>query len=505
MNQRDLATVSDAEAKSSLRDLGAVLGIGATGVGTADDKPLVMVVDDDLDVRTALQATFKRQYRVVLAADGLQAVRTMSSDVAVVVLDIKMSRYDGFWTFRTIRGRYPYVPIIFYSAYQDLKDPYVVMNDYRPFAYVAKGASVDKLLDQVASAVTYWYDVVHHRTVTRRLIFRLLNEVQERTTAQCAYLVVRLDDDLSVDAGLDERGEPPTRLVSDGAAPTPSDIVRRAFDGCQPLVEENLDVAMLACPVRRRGEVAGVIYLERPAAMPFTPAQAAAVLRVTDELAVAAESTSLYVRSLKSELREQELKQKNLRARLEALQARTNPHFLYNSLSSVANLIVEDPKRAETMLIELSRVFRHVLEGSRRRTVPLSTEIHVVRDYLSIEGIRLGARLRHDMAIDDDALAVLVPPLILLPLVENAVLHGVAPRPEGGWVGVRVRLRDNYMFLVVEDDGPGLGHSKHTGTGSSWKDLRVRLRLLYGTRVKIGRGTGRHGGLRTVIRLEVGT
>ena len=491
---------------SPLRELSRTLGLDTRKQKTEQDRPFVLIVDDDADVRLALQTSFKEQYGTLLAKDGPEAVRAMTCDVAVVILDIKMSDYDGFWVFRTIRKSYPYVPIIFYSAYQDLKNPYSVMNDYRPFAYVTKGAGIDNLIEQVTLAVKYWFDVVHHSTVTRRLISRVLDEVRHKTQAPCAWFVVQDATGWRVEAGLaptEGHKEAPTALALAGAVPTASQWLQQAATDAALVVGQHDLTAILACPVRRQGTLMGLIYLQRPASRPFSAAHVTLVSRVADEIAITVESTSIYVRNLKSELREQALRQQSLRARLQALLARTNPHFLCNSLSTIANLVVEDPRRAETMLVELARVFRHVVDGSRRRSVPLAAELQVIRDYLGIEEIRLGSRLRFTLSIDDTALPVHIPPLILLHLVENAVLHGIATRTDGGWVGVAARLHANHLILIVEDDGPGLGNSTHVGTRSSWKDLKSRLRLLYGQRAKLTRRNSKRGGLRTVIKLEV--
>ncbi len=220
-------------------------------------------------------------------------------------------------------------------------------------------------------------------------------------------------------------------------------------------------------------------------------------------------------RAREHELREQQARQEALRAQLAALSARTNPHFLFNSLNTVGGLIETDPRLAERVLEKFAGLFRYALSGSQRAWVRLDDELAHVRDYLEVEQIRFGERLSVEIdcagatgagdAADDAAGAELggtfVPPLVLQPLVENAVLHGVAPRPEGGRVRVGVRATADEVELTVEDDGPGPGASAHRGTGTALGDLRARLELVYEGRASIETGSADGAGYRVVLRL----
>jgi sensor histidine kinase YesM len=201
------------------------------------------------------------------------------------------------------------------------------------------------------------------------------------------------------------------------------------------------------------------------------------------------------------ELREQMAQQQALRAQLEALQARTNPHFLYNSLNTVAGLIEEDPQRAEQALEKLSDLFRYALDGSRREQVPLADELRTVHGYLEMEKLRFGPRLRYEVDVPNDVIELAVPPLILQPLVENAILHGVGPRIEGGFVRIVATESDGGLDLTVEDDGPGPGNSQHHGTSTSLDELSKRLELLYAENAAIESGPAPGGGFRVRVRL----
>ena len=199
-------------------------------------------------------------------------------------------------------------------------------------------------------------------------------------------------------------------------------------------------------------------------------------------------------RARRVELRAQQVHRQALAAQLAALQARVNPHFLFNSLNTVAGLIEEDPDAAERMLLKLSGLFRYSLEGSKTTWVRLAQELSAVRDYLEVETMRLGERLRSEIEAEAGVESLLVPPLTLQPLVENAVLHAVAPRKAGGWIKVRARRNHTSLELSVRDDGPGLGHSPHRGSGTSLSDLEERLRMAYAGEAKLERVSDPSGG-----------
>jgi two-component system sensor histidine kinase AlgZ len=172
-------------------------------------------------------------------------------------------------------------------------------------------------------------------------------------------------------------------------------------------------------------------------------------------------------------------RQAALEVQLQALQARTNPHFLFNSLNTIASLIPDDPELAERTLERLADLFRYALDAAKTRAVPLRREFDVVRDYLAVQQARFGDRLRTAVELDPRAAEVEVPPLLLQPLVENAILHGMAHR-RAGTVTVSARLDGEQVVIEIRDDGPGPGASTHGGTRTSLRDIGERLRLFYG-------------------------
>jgi two-component system sensor histidine kinase AlgZ len=163
-------------------------------------------------------------------------------------------------------------------------------------------------------------------------------------------------------------------------------------------------------------------------------------------------------------------------ARLSELQARIRPHFLFNTLNSAITLVRQDPARAETLLEDLSDLFRHAL-ADQGESVTLAQEVALARHYLAIEQVRFGERLRVEWAIDPDAGDAKVPPLLLQPLVENAVKHGVEPSPSGAQVKVSTQRRGALVVIKVTNTVPaGQGRRGH---GVAQDNVRDRLRLLH--------------------------
>jgi two-component system sensor histidine kinase AlgZ len=163
-------------------------------------------------------------------------------------------------------------------------------------------------------------------------------------------------------------------------------------------------------------------------------------------------------------------------ARLAELQARIRPHFLFNSLNSAIALVREDPAQAETLLEDLSELFRRALV-SQGDSATLAEEVQLARHYLAIEQIRFGDRLRVQWSIDPRAGSARVPVLLLQPLVENAVKHGVEPSPAGADVKVSTQRRGSVVVIKVTNTVPaGQGRPGH---GVAQDNVRDRLRLLH--------------------------
>jgi two-component system LytT family sensor kinase len=190
---------------------------------------------------------------------------------------------------------------------------------------------------------------------------------------------------------------------------------------------------------------------------------------------------------LERQTREAQLRHLATQAELKALRAQINPHFLFNSLNTIADLIVTDPEKAEAMTVLLAKVFRHVLMNSDRQLTRVADEMEFLRTYLSVEEVRFGDRLRVRMELDPAVSTDSIPSLILQPVVENAIKHGLAPKVGSGHLSITADRHGDFVRLSVEDDGVGValseGLPKHNGVGL--KIIAERLKALYNGRASL--------------------
>jgi two-component system LytT family sensor kinase len=197
-----------------------------------------------------------------------------------------------------------------------------------------------------------------------------------------------------------------------------------------------------------------------------------------------------------------------MEARLDALQRQINPHFLFNTLNSIASLVRSKPELAREMIVKLANILR-VLLKHREAFVPFSEELDFTDDYLDIEVVRFGDKLRVVKEIAEETLSVVVPSMLLQPLIENSIKHGLEPRIGGGTVTLRSQiLADGRLLLEVEDDGIGMdtlaeptwleseaARAGIRGTGIGVRNVRERMEVLYGKQAEVeivsrpGRGT----------------
>ena len=181
------------------------------------------------------------------------------------------------------------------------------------------------------------------------------------------------------------------------------------------------------------------------------------------------------------------LREEAARAELAALQARINPHFFFNTLNTIASLLDEDVRKAEELLETFADLFRYVFDAADAAPVPLRDEIDFTRGYLRIEHARFGDRLRVAWDIDRETLAVRVPGLILQPLIENAVGHGLAPRAHGGRIDVSTIVEKDMLRIDVVDNGVGLSDEGKglIRDGHGLGNIARRLETSYGGRATL--------------------
>ncbi|GLC25255.1 ATPase [Roseisolibacter agri] len=198
---------------------------------------------------------------------------------------------------------------------------------------------------------------------------------------------------------------------------------------------------------------------------------------------IAAVALDLQQQARDRERRSLELEAQLAQAQIMALRMQLNPHFLFNTLNTIAMLVREsDNDRAVQMLAGLGSLLRHVLEDIGRQQVPLSDELEFVQRYLAIEGLRFEDRLRVSIEVEPGLFDAQVPNLILQPLVENAIRHGIARRAAAGDLRITATRDHDRILLSVRDDGPGLGGDAAADgkVGVGLENTRVRLHRLYG-------------------------
>ena len=202
-----------------------------------------------------------------------------------------------------------------------------------------------------------------------------------------------------------------------------------------------------------------------------------------------------YQRFHERELRASELEGRLAQARLQALQSQMNPHFLFNTLHTISALMHKDVDAADRMIMKLSELLRLALDNTEIHEVPLSQELDFLQRYLEIEQTRFRERLQIELNIAPDTLQCRVPNLVLQPLVENAIRHGVERHARPGRIVLRAQRHENQLALEVQDNGAGLPDGKPLREGIGLTNTRTRLHQLYGDAQKFELKNVASGGL----------
>src|SRR5713226_9392878 len=212
--------------------------------------------------------------------------------------------------------------------------------------------------------------------------------------------------------------------------------------------------------------------------------------------------------SVRIQIKLEEQERLLLHARMEALQNQINPHFLFNTLNSISSLVRFDPDTAREVISKLATILRRLL-NSTDSFVPLREEVEFIDNYLDIEVVRFGRdKLRVVKELDPISLDVMVPSMLLQPLVENSIKHGLSEMIEGGSIYLRSRLTDSHLIIEVEDDGVGMGSANLLerptglgGTGIGKANVAERLKVLYGDTARMTIDS--HEGKGTLVRLRL--
>src|SRR5579863_6220580 len=211
--------------------------------------------------------------------------------------------------------------------------------------------------------------------------------------------------------------------------------------------------------------------------------------------------------SVRIQIKLEEQERLLLHARMEALQNQINPHFLFNTLNSISSLVRFDPDMARDVIFKLATILRRLLNTSEA-FAPLREEFEFIDNYLDIEVVRFGRdKLRVVKELDPASLDVVVPSMLLQPLVENSIKHGLAPKIEGGSIYLRSRVTESKLIIEVEDDGVGMGAAQ-LEESSSWTEMGIgmaniseRLQVLYGDTARMTIDS--HEGKGTLIRIRL--
>ncbi len=214
--------------------------------------------------------------------------------------------------------------------------------------------------------------------------------------------------------------------------------------------------------------------------------------------------------SVRIQIKLEEQERLLLHARMEALQNQINPHFLFNTLNSVSSLVRFDPDTARELIIKLANILRRLLHSSDA-FAPLREELEFIDDYLDIEVVRFGRdKLQVIKELEPASLDVMVPSMLLQPLVENSIKHGLSSKIEGGSIYLRSRLNDSRLVIEIEDDGVGMGAANFLerpsglgGSGIGMANVAERLKVLYGDTAKMTIDSPEGKGTLVRIRLPV--
>jgi LytS/YehU family sensor histidine kinase len=215
-----------------------------------------------------------------------------------------------------------------------------------------------------------------------------------------------------------------------------------------------------------------------------------------------------FRRSQQRERRAAKLEARLTRSKLQALRMQINPHFLFNTLNAISTLIYVNPRAADEMLGDLSELLRRSLDSMEEQEIPLARELEFIHAYIGIEQKRFGDRLRMEKSVPDELMIALVPALILQPLVENAIRHGIEPQRAPGLITIEAKRDGKNLHLVVQDNGKGLpagDANRLEGRGIGLANTQARLRELYGEYQQFSFSRGEPRGCTVEVRLPFHT
>jgi len=274
-----------------------------------------------------------------------------------------------------------------------------------------------------------------------------------------------------------------------------------------------LQVLLMACCVMLglaladtliRGVDLVAALLHGGALAPLVPVGAATALLMVVVLTVNARREARGTEAARQQEKIAEAGRLLAEARLRALQAQIEPHFLYNTLANVVSLIGPAPEQARHMLERLIDFLRASLSASRAEQATVGAELDLAGAYLDVLAVRLGARLRYRIELDPACRLLPIAPMLIQPLVENAIMHGIEPEVAGGEIVLRARRTEDALCIEISDDGAGLGSTTpRPGGGVGLANLRERLRSLHGINAQVQLLENQAGGVTSRLLLPL--
>lgn len=191
----------------------------------------------------------------------------------------------------------------------------------------------------------------------------------------------------------------------------------------------------------------------------------------------------LFYFRLKSNLEEKIMENQRLQnfqtqTKLMALQSKINPHFLFNTLNSILDLVYTSPEKVETIVLNLSDIYRKIFSFPENSMINMQDEIELIRNYLEIEKIRMGKRMDYKISVDEKLLTYKIPPLLIEPVIENSVIHGISPKKEGGIIKIDIYIQNKKVKIIISDNGIGI-KTKYFSPGFGLYSVQERLKLIY--------------------------
>jgi len=276
-----------------------------------------------------------------------------------------------------------------------------------------------------------------------------------------------------------------------------------------PYIQKNQTKSLLCMPITNQGVLIGILYIENNlSADIFTDNHVEVLQLLTAQFSISIKNVQLFSNLLDTTEELHRSMEESLRSEIAFLQAQIKPHFLYNAINTISAFSLDDPKMTRDLLANLSQYLRGSFDfKNRHKLVTLNKELELVEAYLFIEKARFGKRLQIVYDIEDN-INCMLPPLVIQPLVENSVQHGLAGRKHGGTVKIAVYSEESFIVLSVEDDGVGIPEtlngkllSDEESKSVALKNINQRLIKIYGHGLEIGGRAG--GGTKMTVRIPM--